>query len=1036
LTAGRRSGAPRLIEWTGERCVPWAPDVQVVYEHLHRYAWAAELVAGRRVLDLASGEGFGAAILARCARSVTGIEIDQQTVDHSSLNYAGDKVEFMTGDARDLSAFPDDSFGAVVAFELIEHIEDQARVMSEIDRVLEPDGLLLISTPDRRAYAGRDVGKNPFHVRELDLSEFRSMLGEHFEHYALFGQRTIAGSALSALQEGSEVPESVAPRSFFVEPDGDEWSLTSGLSPLYLVAVASRMPLPALPADSTLADGDLALVKAAERSGTEALEEYELELENGERERSELQRRLVAREAELVGRRRRIDELRDERDQLSAELAVAQRLNAEIRTSITWKAYRRGRTKAFALLGGEGSIPVRLIQATLRGVARAVRGVSTSYSAPSVVFPEFSEPRVSLVIPLHSGARLTAACLESVIDHTGETAYEVILIDDGADRETKALLANVHGARILVNETNIGYLRSVKRGADEARGEWLVLCNNDIEVREGWLDAMLDCGDRSPDVAVVTPKYLYPNGSLNEAGGIIWPDGTGMNYGRGYDPSLFHYEFTREVDYGSAAALLVRTSFWHDAGGFDERFAPMYYEDTDLCFQARERGLRVMYEPRAIVVHLEGGTAGTDASAGHKRFQEINRAKFVEKWGPRLAEQTVPGLLDPREASNRARGPRVLIVDHRVPRWDMDSGSLRMKGMIDELLALGCRITLLPEDVRRSVPYGPELQRLGVEVWHDDINPIGELEAIGPELSLVIVCRPHTSSRWLDIIREVAPSASVVYDTVDLHWLRESRKGSATDPMASPGSKAAALREIELALIRASDATLVVTKEERALVEADVPGAVVWVAPNVNPVRDHVPPVSGRAGVVFVGGFEHPPNTDAVVRIVRRVMPIVWRRLGPVPVTVVGSSAPPEVRDLASTDVEIAGWIPAVDPVLDRARVMLAPLSWGAGLKGKVTQALAAGLPVVTTSIGAEGLDAADGEQLLIADDDAGLAERVITILTDDTVWMSVSAAGQALAEAVCSPEVMHRVLAEILEAGSTLRSGTYRQAQTELTGA
>src|SRR6202000_3247322 len=167
-----RRGAPRLIEWTGERCVPWAPDVQVVYEHMHRYLWATALVEGRDVLELASGEGFGAALLARAARSVHGIDIDQRTVDHSSLNYAGGAISFSVGDARDLSAFADDSFGAVVAFEMIEHVADQNRVLSEGARVLAPGGILIISTPDRRAYSPGNESENPFHVRELDLSEF------------------------------------------------------------------------------------------------------------------------------------------------------------------------------------------------------------------------------------------------------------------------------------------------------------------------------------------------------------------------------------------------------------------------------------------------------------------------------------------------------------------------------------------------------------------------------------------------------------------------------------------------------------------------------------------------------------------------------------------------------------------------------------------------------------------------------------------------------------------------------------------------
>ncbi|MGO9956853.1 MAG: methyltransferase domain-containing protein, partial [Solirubrobacteraceae bacterium] len=525
MTIGRRSGSPRLIDWTGERCVPWAPDIQVVYEHMHRYLWAAQLVAGSQVLDLASGEGFGAAILAESAQSVTGIDIDQLTVDHSSLNYGSNSVHFAVGDAQDLSAFEDNSFGAVVAFEMIEHVEDQARVLSEVDRVLEPDGLLIMSTPDRRAYSGGEATQNPFHVCELDLGEFKTVLGEHFEHIAVWGQRTITGSALSAVDGIDRVddPGVVSSRTFFIEPEGDEWSLASGLSALYLVAVARRVPLPELPGDSTLADGDIRLVRAAERQGAEAVQRAEQalrhtadeqalaaarELENRDRDRVELQaemrrgleshdreraelrrsldelRRAVGeRDAELLLRCQRIEELKAEgsRDAstiegLSTELAVAQRVSAEMSYSITWKAYRRGRDRLFNLLGGKQSIPVRLIQATVRRVGGAARGASdaapspTRPAQPCLRLPEFQDPKVSLVIPLYSGADLTLSCLRSIADNTSKVSYEVILVDDAADVDTKGLLANVDGARILVNESNIGYLRSVKRGAAAARG--------------------------------------------------------------------------------------------------------------------------------------------------------------------------------------------------------------------------------------------------------------------------------------------------------------------------------------------------------------------------------------------------------------------------------------------------------------------------------------------------------------------------------------------------------------------------------------
>jgi GT2 family glycosyltransferase/SAM-dependent methyltransferase/glycosyltransferase involved in cell wall biosynthesis len=1032
VIGGRRGGAPRLIEWTGERCVPWAPDVQVVYEHIHRYLWAASLVAGRRVLDLASGEGFGAAILAGSASSVLGIDIDQQTVDHSSLNYGGETIEFRLGDAQDLSSFAESSFGAVVAFEMIEHVADQAGVLAEIARVLEPDGLLIMSTPDRRAYSSGERRDNPFHVRELELAEFQALLGEQFEHLAMWGQRTITGSAISAVG-GGRAPSSVPQQTFFVEPEGDEWALAAGMSALYLVGVASNADLPPIATNSTLADCDLGLLRAAERRAEEAAVEARRargdvvsQLEATQAQLAAARRALTDRELELLTDRRRLEEAAAWAQELSAELDVQLQLTAELRSSITLRIAQRGRNNMLALLGGRESVPVRVARAAVRMIGRAAQGKPLTGPSvpvwPEIRLPEFPEPMVSLVMPLFSGAHLTLDGLRSILDHTDGVSYEVILVDDGADADTKALLEQVDGARILVNSENIGYLRSVNRGAEAARGEWIVLCNNDIQVFEGWLRAMLDCACSAPDIAIVTPKYLYPDWSLSEAGGVIWRDGSGGNYGRGNQPSNYRYEYRREVDYGSAAALLVRTRFWRDAGGFDERYAPMYYEDTDLCFRARQQGQRVMYEPRANVIHVEGGSAGTDISSGPKRWQEINRAKFVDRWSEQLSEQLPPADGNARAAADRHAGPHLLIVDHRIPMWDRDSGSLRLRGMIDALLELGWRITFLPDDQHMVLPYSQELQARGVEVMYGDFDPVGELTALAPGLDAILMCRPHATTHYLDLLRGLAPAVPVIYDTVDLHWLRESRR-SVLSGGDERSPRVVALRELELALVRATDATLVVTDAEKAKVEADVPGARVHVIANVNELQADVPAAGSRRGIVFVGGFEHTPNVDAALMLVNEVMPKVWRELGDVAVTIVGDAAPDEVKALASTQVNIAGWVRDIGPVLDRARAMVAPLTYGAGLKGKVTQALAAGLPVVTTPVGAEGLDATDGVHMLIGQDPTELAARVVRVLSDDDLWSRLSVEGQRRAGERCSPELIKARLAGLMaDLGAGLR--------------
>jgi glycosyltransferase involved in cell wall biosynthesis len=332
--------------------------------------------------------------------------------------------------------------------------------------------------------------------------------------------------------------------------------------------------------------------------------------------------------------------------------------------------------------------------------------------------------------------------------------------------------------------------------------------------------------------------------------------------------------------------------------------------------------------------------------------------------------------------------------------------------MISSLVDLGYRVTFIPHNLHPAEEYARPLQELGVEVVYGATDVGYEIEAIGSDLRLAIVSRPVVAPLYFDLIRGHAPDAMLAYDTVDLHFVREERRAALGHDCAG---KAATIREIELGLIRGADVTITVSDEERDTVLFHVPDARIAIVPVINALAETVAPAAGRAGVLFVGGYEHPPNTDAAVVLVREVMPLVWRELGPVPVKIVGAHPPPEVLELAGPEVEVTGWVKDLEPLYQEARVMVAPLRYGAGMKGKVTQSLADGLPVVTTPIGAEGLDAVDGQDMMIATRPEELAERIIQIVRDDELWSSLSAAGQALAARVASPAVMRQRLQDLM---------------------
>jgi SAM-dependent methyltransferase len=330
----RREAAPRLIEWTGERLVPWAPDVQVVYEHFHRYLWALPLVRNCRVLDLASGEGFGSALLAETAASVTGVDIDERAIAHGRANYTAPNLEFRVASAHDLGELPADGFDVVVAFEMIEHVVDQEAVVAEVARVMAPGGLFVISTPERSEYSDATGFVNPFHERELTRPELLALLRTRFAAVELFSQRAVTGSRIEAVGDAGGPAHAV-----WIERAGEDWRSTSPPAPLYLVAVASDGALPELPADSSLSDAGLALVEEA-------------------------------RERELAERAKREAELLAERERLIGEVHAehARALRAEedarrVRESVAWKTLEAFR---------EAVDRIPWVSRALRAIMRAV----------------------------------------------------------------------------------------------------------------------------------------------------------------------------------------------------------------------------------------------------------------------------------------------------------------------------------------------------------------------------------------------------------------------------------------------------------------------------------------------------------------------------------------------------------------------------------------------------------------------------------------------------------------------------------------
>ena len=240
------------------------------------------------------------------------------------------------------------------------------------------------------------------------------------------------------------------------------------------------------------------------------------------------------------------------------------------------------------------------------------------------------EVQVSVVVPVYNNFAYTLRCVYSMLRSADKTSYEIIIADDLSSDLTQEFFGELEGICYVRNSENLGFLRSCNNAATKANGKYIFLLNNDTAVLDGWLDSLVQV-IKEPSVGLVGSKLLYPNGILQEAGGIIWSNGA-ANYGKFSDPKHPRFNFLRNADYISGAAILVKTDIWNTLGGFDERFAPAYCEDSDLCLSIKNLGFEVKYQPGSQIVHFEGISSGTDINSGVKKYQVINSKKLEFKW--------------------------------------------------------------------------------------------------------------------------------------------------------------------------------------------------------------------------------------------------------------------------------------------------------------------------------------------------------------------------------------------------------------------
>jgi GT2 family glycosyltransferase/glycosyltransferase involved in cell wall biosynthesis len=619
-----------------------------------------------------------------------------------------------------------------------------------------------------------------------------------------------------------------------------------------------------------------------------------------------------------------------------------------------------------------------------------------------IIVPEVDAPSVSVVVVTYGRIDLVRQTLEALVERTPRL-YELVVVDNASPDGTGEWLdESVRGATLIRLPTNVGFGAGANRGAMSARGRYLCFLNSDAIVHEGWLVPLVERLDAFSWVGAVVPRILNVDGTLQEAGSLVGSDGSTFSFGFGDDPDRPAYRYARVVDYASAACLVVRRWWFSRCGGFDPAYGVGYYEDLDLAFRLATEGVSTVYEPRSTVTHYRhGSSSAADAEA----FVLANRGLIVARWCDQLARRL--SLADRDRFPHRtiaavdaASDDTILMIEDRVPHADRGSGDPRSALVVRQLAALWprARVTLIAFDGARAEQYAVPLWAEGIEVvWGKDW--VEWFEERRYHYSVVIVSRPHNHERFDAILRLTQPQAHRIYDAESLYFRRIERQAAlATSPseQAFLEDEARRMRDSEAAAMRGAELVVCVTEEERRVVESLAPGIATVVLPYVVHADPHPPGFNERSGLLFFGGFmagPGSPNEDGARVAAEEVLPRL-RHVDPsIVLAIVGADPTADVKALAGPAVQIVGGVDDPRGWLVRARVHLAPLRFGAGIKLKLLDSMAAGLPFVTTPIGAEGLGLGDLARVVVGEDPGELAHLTRRLYCDPDLWTDVSAA-------------------------------------------
>lgn len=635
-------------------------------------------------------------------------------------------------------------------------------------------------------------------------------------------------------------------------------------------------------------------------------------------------------------------------------------------------------------------------------------------------------PTVSVIMVLYNQFPLTLMALASLRD-CFPGALELIIIDSGSRDETRRLEDYVSGAVIRHLDHNASFLLSCNMALGMVSADAVLYLNNDVKLAPGAVQNALDRLTSDPKIGAVGGKIIRTNGRLQEAGSIIWRDGSAYGYLRDADPNCPEANFVRDVDYCSGAFLLVSTALAKTLGGFDEAYAPAYFEESDFCVRIIQNGYRVVYDPFVVIEHLEFGSSCSNSS---QALMQRNRRIFASKQAEFLRGQYPAHSGNAILARSRpTNGLRILFIEDRIPLRSLGSGYVRSNDIVRSMARQGCAVTVFPVDAHYHSlgrVYGdfPDTVEVLFDRSAEDLDRF--LEKRAGAFDLVWIGRTHNLARLLPVLHKNSrylPGTEFILDTeavISPRLLLRDEVLGLTE-QATPKNLDVALRE-EFECAYFCQKVVAVTDREAEFIRRAGHQNVVVLGHSLQ-TRSTGKSFSERKGLLFVGAIvdAESPNLDSLIWFGREVLPRVRAELGSeVRLTVVGSRS--RKVDLSCLNefegLDIVGEVEDLEPFYDTSRVFVAPTRFAGGIPYKIHESASFGLPVVASDLLIAQLGWTDGEDIVSGGaPDAGVfADAIIRLYRDETFWSHIrEGALKRLAED-CAPDRFDAAVAAVLE--------------------